>query len=184
MVDQASKNINARLQLLILLWLVLLLFVSFSKSYGQEVKTKNSDISYWIYGGPSVTTLGIGLQAELAVDYNNHLFLISTTRTDLDFGDETWDVALIYGQSMNYRSFYLSAGTGVAVIGGEGYSDLFGRGTKTSIETTIGFPLRGQISWQPVRFLGLGINSFFNVNTEQPFGGIGVSVKVGKLHKL
>jgi hypothetical protein len=158
--------------------------VSFSQSYGQQLKTTNSDTGYWVHAGPSFTTLGTGLQAELTVDYNHHIFSVSTASTDFDFGTETWDVALIYGQSMNYRSFYLSAGTGVAVIGGEGYSDLFGRGTKTSIETTIGFPLRGQISWQPMPFLALGINSFVNVNTEQPFGGIGVSVRMGKLQQL
>ncbi|PAU94509.1 hypothetical protein CK503_06855 [Aliifodinibius salipaludis] len=164
--------------------LPLILVASFSQSYSQGVQKTDSHIDYWVQGGPSVTTLGTGLQAELMVDYNNHLFSISTTSTDVDFGTEIWDIALIYGQSMNYRSFYLSAGTGVAVIGGNGYSDLFGRGTKTSIETTIGFPLRGQISWQPVRFFALGINSFLNVNTEQPFGGIGISVRIGKFQGL
>lgn len=173
-----------RRSLFICLGLSFILVTGISDSYGQRVQQTDSYIDYWVQGGPSVTTLGTGLQAELMVDYNNHLFSISTTSTDVDFGTETWDIALIYGQSMNYHSFYLSAGTGVAVLGGDGYSDLFGRGTKTSIETTIGFPLRGQISWQPIHFLGISINSFFNVNTEQPFGGVGVSLRVGKLQKL
>ncbi|SRR6056297_2448175 len=170
--------------LLTLLGCCLLLVTNNSVSFGQNVQKVDSNVSYYLQGGPSLTTLGAGLQAELGVNYNNHLFLISTTSTDFDFGNETWDVALIYGQSMTYRSFHLSAGTGVAIIGGEGYSDLFGRGTKSSIETSIGFPLRGQISWQPTRFLAFGINSFVNVNTEQPFGGIGVSVRMGKLQQL
>ncbi|WP_441000945.1 hypothetical protein [Fodinibius sp. SL11] len=168
-----------RKALLVLLGLPLILVTSTSVSYGQGMQKSDSNINYGVQAGPSITTLGTGVQADLVVDYNNHLFSISTTSTDLDVGTETWDIALLYGRSMNYRSFYLSAGTGVAVIGGEGYSDLFGRGTKTSIETSIGFPLRGQVSWQPIRFLALGINSFLNVNTEQPFGGIGVSVRLG-----
>lgn len=170
--------------LLIPVCLSLIFITSPFDSYSQGIQKTDSSIDYWVQGGPSITTLGTGLQAELMVDYNNHLFSISTTSTDVDFGTEIWDLALIYGQGINFRSFYISAGTGVAVIGGDGYSDLFGRGTKTSIETSIGFPLRGQISWQPVRFFAFGINSFLNVNTEQPFGGIGVSVKIGKFQGL
>lgn len=180
MFYRVGKHLFGKSQLFVLFWLVLLFTVNLSHSYGQEVQAPSSNISYWVQGGPSLTTLGTGLHAGLMVDYSNHLFSISTTSTDLDFGTETWDIALIYGRSMKYQSLYLSAGTGVAVVGGNGYSDLFGRGTKTSIETSIGFPLRGQISWQPMQFFGFGINSFLNVNTEQPFGGIGVSVRVGK----
>ena len=184
MLYQGIKNMYGRTQLLVFYWFALLFCASFSQGYGQEVKPTSSDITFWIYGGPSVTTLGIGSQAGLAIDYSNHLFSIGTTSTDFDFRNETWDIALTYGRSMNYRSFYLSAGTGVAVVGGNGYSNLFGKGTKTPFETTIGFPLRGQISWQPIQFLGVGIKSFFNVNTEQPFGGVGVSLRVGRLQKL
>lgn len=169
---------------LILLWLPFVFVTSISASYSQGAQKVDSNIRYWVQGGPSLTTLGTGLQAGLMVDYNDHLFSISTTSTDLDFGTETWDTALIYGRSMRYQSLYLSAGTGVAVVGGDGYSDLFGRGTKNSIETSIGFPLRGAISWQPMPFFAFGINSFLNVNTEQPFGGIGISVKVGKFQGL
>ena len=184
MFYQGSKHMHGRTQLLVFCWFILLFFASFSQSYGQEAKPTNTDISFWIHGGPSVTSLGIGSQAGLAIDYNDHLFSIGATSTDLGFRNGTWDIALTYGRSMNYRSFYLSAGTGVAVVGGNGYSDLFGRGTKAPLETTIGFPLRGQISWQPIQFLGVGINSFLNVNTEQPFGGVGVSLRVGRLQKL
>ncbi|MEL7833681.1 hypothetical protein [Fodinibius sp. Rm-B-1B1-1] len=155
-----------------------------SNSYSQSVQKGDSDVNYWVEGGPSLTTLGTGLQAGLMADYNNHLFSISTTSTDFDFGAETWDIALIYGRSMSYRAFYLSAGTGVAVIGGSGYSDLLGKGTKKSVDTSIGFPLRGQLSWQPISFMALGIYGFANVNTEQPFGGIGFSLRVGQFEGL
>ncbi|MGM0545831.1 MAG: hypothetical protein ACQEST_03850 [Bacteroidota bacterium] len=184
MFYQASMHLFGKSPLLVLFWLALLFAVSFSHSYGQEVKKTDSDIRYWAEGGSAITTLGVGIQTGVVIDYNNHVFSLGATSTDLDFGTEVWDIAVLYGRSMRYQSLYLSAGTGVAVVGGVGYSDLFGNGTENSIETSLGFPLKGQISWEPIRFLALGIYSFANINTEQPFGGIGVSVRVGKFQEL
>lgn len=184
MFCQSGENMHSRTKSIVFFWVIFLFFASFSQSHGQEVKPTTKATTFWFYGGPSATTLGIGSQVGLAIDHKNHLFSIDATSTDLGFRNETWDIALTYGRTMSYRSLYLSAATGMAVVGGNGYSDLFGKGTRTPLETTIGFPLRGQISWRPINFFGIGMNSFFNVNTEQPFGGIGVSLSVGKFQKL
>lgn len=173
-------KLPVRKSLLLLLFSLVIIGMSFSSGYCQEIETQHSDLSYWIHGGTSANTLGIGIQGGLMVDYKNHIFSIRGASTDRDFGVETWDVAFLYGRSISYRTLYMSAGVGVAVIGGTGYSDLFGDKTEMPIETTIGFPIEGQVSWEFTSFLALGIYSFANINTEQPFGGLGLAVRLGQ----
>lgn len=155
-------------------------FLNFSDSYSQQISTSDSGLNYWVHSGTSVSTLGVGVQGGLSFDYNRHLFSLRTISTDLDYGAETWDIALLYGRGITYRSLYISAGAGASVIGGKKYSQLFG-GESTEAETTLGFPLEGQISWTPTGFIALGIYSYANVNTEQPFGGIGLNIRLGDL---
>jgi hypothetical protein len=45
----------------------------------------------------------------------------------------------------------------------------------------IGFPLEGTITWSAARVLALGVRGFANVNTGQPFGGLGMTVQVGRI---
>lgn len=120
------------------------------------------------------------MHGGIIFDYDHHVFSLRTASTSLQLGTETWDVALLYGRSMEYKTFYLSAAVGASVIGGKSYSRLFKRQDETTMETnTLGFPLEGQVSWEPVNFVALGVYSFVNVNTEQPFGGIGLSIRLG-----
>lgn len=158
---------------------VCLALFSFSDSWGQQTETSNSELKYWIQAGNSVTTLGPGINGGITFDFNNHVLSLRTVSTDMNYGTETWDVALLYGRSMTYQSLYFSAGVGASVIGGKSYSRLFGSENSTKIETTMGFPLEGRVSWEPTGFVALGVYSFANVNTEQPFGGIGLSIRLG-----
>ncbi|MFH5884220.1 hypothetical protein ACG2F4_07910 [Halalkalibaculum sp. DA3122] len=131
--------------------------------------------------GQAITTLGAGIHGGITFDHQHHLFSLRTTSTDPAFGGETWDIAFLYGRGTRIRSFYVSAGLGASVIGGTRYPRLFGGGRGEQMQTMIGFPLEGQISWQPLRYLAVDLYSFANVNTEQPFGGVGLSLRAGKL---
>ncbi|MDZ7694850.1 MAG: hypothetical protein U5K69_27655 [Balneolaceae bacterium] len=123
----------------------------------------------------------MGVFGGITLDHQRHLFSLRTTSTDPVFGEETWDVAFLYGRGTYIRSFYLSAGIGTSVIGGTRYSQLFGGDRGEQMQMMIGFPLEGQISWQPLRFLAVDLYSFANINTEQPFGGVGLGLRIGKL---
>ena len=151
-----------------------------SNSYGQEVDSNSPVLKYWVQSGPSVNTLGTGLYGSIGIDYNNHVFSLRATSTNTTINAETWDIGLLYGRSMNFKNFYFSGGTGISVIGGKGYSDLFGNHEQVDIETSIGFPIEGQIYWEPIWFISLGIYSFANINTGQPFGGMGLSFRLGR----
>jgi hypothetical protein len=92
-----------------------------------------------------------------------------------------WDIGILYGRALYIRAFTLSASTGVAIVGGRSYQTLFGGGPGRAMDTAIGFPLEGTIVWEAASVLALGVRGFANVNTGQPFGGIGVMVRMGRM---
>ena len=149
--------------------------------HAQPSDADSRPVRLWLQGGPSMTTLGAGLQAGIGIAFDRHVLSLRGTSTDRAVGAETWDVAFLYGREMVVRSVvHLSAGAGVAVVGGRRYRTLFG-GAHEALDPMIGFPLEGQVSWMFTSVLAVGLYGFANVNTGQPFGGVGVSVRAGRL---
>lgn len=138
-------------------------------------------VNFWLQGGPAVTTLGTGVHAGFGMELDRHVFSVRGTSTDRNLSAGTWDMAFLYGRALERSAVHLSAGAGVAVVGGERYRQFFGRGAGESFDPMIGFPLEGRVSWKPISVLALGLYGFANVNTEQPFGGVGANVRVGWL---
>ncbi len=135
--------------------------------------------SIWIQAGPSATTLGLGFSAGLNARIQGHYFALKTNSTELSQWEETWDVSLLYGRHAQIRRLQFYAGTGFSVLGGTSYSSLFETTQQESFGPVIGFPLEGSVFWHPIRLVGFGVNVFANVNTEQPFGGIGINFRIG-----
>jgi hypothetical protein len=138
-------------------------------------------IQYWVHASPSLTTLGTGGSMGLTLEADRHVFSLRVASTDPTPGHETWDVGVLYGRALFIRAFTFSASTGVAVVSGRRYTTLFGNGPGSDLETMIGFPLEGTITWSAARVLALGVRGFANVNTGQPFGGLGMTVQVGRI---
>lgn len=136
---------------------------------------------YDVHAGPLLTTLGLGVSGGFAVEINRHVFTLRGTSTSSSLGSETWDVGFLYGRALHLRSFILWAGSGVAVVGGRRYPSLFGRGSGEPLETMMGFPLEGAVFWTPASVLAIGVRGIANVNTGQPFGGLGLMLRVGKI---
>jgi hypothetical protein len=88
---------------------------------------------------------------------------------------------VLYGRATTTEHLFLSAGTGVSVVGGTGYPRLFGGGRGTAFDPMIGFPLEGQVAWTPTGAVSLGLYAFANVNTAQPLGGLGLTLRLGDL---
>jgi len=147
----------------------------------QPASPSDKSVHYGAYAGPSLTTLGLGMSGGVSVEVDRHVFSLRAISTDPSFGQETWDVGILYGRALLVRSFALSASSGVAVVSGTRYGSLFGRGPGRDLETMIGFPLEAAITWRPTRVLGLSIRGVANVNTGQPLGGLGVTLHVGRL---
>lgn len=151
-----------------------------SVALGQPADSA-ADIRYGVHVGPSVTTLGAGGSIGLTLEADRHVFTLRAASTDPTLGRETWDVGVLYGRALFVRSFTLTASAGVAVVSGQRYTTLFGDGPGEDLEPMIGFPLEGAFMWNAARVLALGVRGFANVNTGQPFGGIGVAVRVGRM---
>ena len=147
----------------------------------QPAAPSGEGTHYWLYAGPSLTTLGPGASAGVSVETDRHVFSVRATCTDPSFGQETWDVGFLYGRALPVGPFVFSASTGVAVVSGTRYGSLFGSGVGRDLETMIGFPLEGAIAWLPTRTIGVGLRGIANVNTGQPFGGLGVTLRLGRL---
>lgn len=161
--------------------LVVGLLLSCSTAVGQSAERTTGGVRYWAHVGPSITTLGIGGSVGLAAEADRHVFSLRAASTDPTFGQETWDVGVLYGRALFVRTFTFSASTGVAIVGGRRYKTLFGSGPSEALETAIGFPLEGTLVWEAAPVLSLGVRGFANVNTEQPFGGMGVTVRIGRM---
>lgn len=151
---------------------------------GQPADRSPSELSYWFYGGQNLTTLGVGSHGGLAVEFDRHVLSARATSTDLVFGEQTWDVALLYSRATYAGDFFLAAGTGVSVVGGRSFSRLiaFNGETGDKLDPMLGFPLQSQVAWTPIDYGSIGLYGFANVNTGQPFGGAGLYIRIGSLN--
>lgn len=159
-------------------WLIIFLagFWSAAPLQAQSFTNSPTGKSVDIYGGFATTTLGPGLITGISFRNGGHQFILRGVSTDLEPASETWEIAGLYGRVIAINSFHFSAATGVGVVGGKGYSQLFAVGQQENLETMIGFPIEGRITWKPVRHAGLGLYSFANINTVQPIGGLALSL--------
>lgn len=138
--------------------------------------------SFWVQAGPALTTLGIGFSTGFNAQVRDHYFALKTNSTEVSNWNETWDVSFIYGRHAQINNMSFCAGSGISVLGGTSYNSLFETDAWTKIDPVIGLPLEASFFWHPVNFLGVGMNAFANVNTEQPFGGIGVTLGIGRFN--
>lgn len=155
--------------------------LSVSVSFGQPSGSSDTDASYWAYGGPTATTLGVGASGGIAVEFDRHVLSLRGVSTDQTLGRETWEVAFLYGRAATTENFFLSAGAGTSIVGGMRYPRLFGGGEGEEFEAMIGFPLEGQVAWTPTGVVSLGLYAFANVNTAHPLGGVGLTLRLGDL---
>ncbi|MBD3276418.1 MAG: hypothetical protein GF372_13970 [Candidatus Marinimicrobia bacterium] len=122
------------------------------------------------------------MAGSLTLDRNNHLFTLGMNSTSLQgFTSDTWDVSFYYGRGGSRGALHMSAGVGVAIISGKTYSGIFGGEPSEQMESMIAFPLRGEVGWISNRFIAPVLFGVVNVNTNQPFGAIGIALRLGKM---
>lgn len=143
---------------------------------GQSLPNSSNGFSIGMYGGTGFTTLGPGITAGITASNGGHQFILRGVSTDMKPATETWEIAGLYGRVITVRNFQMSAGAGVGIVGGRGYTQFIAAGRQEDLDTMIGFPLDGRIIWTPVRHAGLGLHSFANINTVQPFAGVALTL--------
>lgn len=138
---------------------------------------------FWVNAGIGVGTPDIAGIVSVSYQFlgSNLLSLRGAVAAEF-FGDDFWDIGLLYGRATTAQDYHVSISAGVAVIWGSRSSDgLFSDTPHKEISRQFGFPLEGQLFWRPSRFIGLGLYDFANFNAERSFAGLAASLQVGRL---
>jgi hypothetical protein len=127
--------------------------------------------------GAGAGSLGIAFLGALDIGIHRHVATLRVGATAELFGDESWDVALMYGYRFSTESFDFQPSGGVGVAFGERDGSLF----KSGLELTphVGLALQAGGYWRPSRYFALGLVAFGDVNAERSFGGAVAALRLG-----
>jgi hypothetical protein len=89
---------------------------------------------------------------------------------------EDYGLMIGAGNRPGFVRYSLGAGLGAATITRKGSS-----GSSDSHAKTVSVPLEGQLFLQPIRFLGVGLYGYGDLNKEKSFWGWSISVAFGRL---
>ena len=151
-------------------------------SYGRESR-------FWIGSGLGLVAISnyageqgiFGLFAgnlNATYQFGRNLVSARTALATVFIGEGYYDVGLLYGRVLSEGFFFTSVGAGVAYVEGENVG-LFG--DNEELFATISLPLEVQLFVRPLRFIGVGIYGFANINREKNFVGATFSVQIGNL---
>ncbi len=105
------------------------------------------------------------LSLNLSHQRGAHVFSLRAAAAFELFGDDYFDVGLLYGRALSSGVVFASAGAGLGVVfGTRGAGGIFGGDNGESVGPTIGIPLEAQLSVGLLPFLGVGVYGFANVN--------------------
>jgi len=150
---------------------------------------RGSQSTFWVGGG-----LGLGrlpgaddadrdesLAGSLNASYQFRRHLISARAASAGelFGDNFYDYGLLYGRAVSHETLYVSLATGIAYVDGQRSEGLFD--DPEDVDATVGLPLEAQVYVRPLRFVGIGLYGFANLNQEESFVGATLSVQIGLL---
>jgi len=113
----------------------------------------------------------VGIAAEMALKNSMYTLAYSLgAEENTNWAFQSFDV--LYGKyhRWDHYRFYAEAGLGLVRYR---YLTLF--------HNTIGIPLRAGLYVMPIRFGGLGIDLFMNMNLEMPYWGAALTYELGKL---
>ncbi len=128
-----------------------------------------------------------GLGGDISLNYapsDSRLWTLrSTVATDI-FSHNPGDVALMYGLMKKNTAGYVSVSTGLALADDEQPRITTNSGIviqQGSEKYTLGLPLELQAFITPVRYVGIGLIGFGDVNAKRSFGGVALALQFGKL---
>ena len=184
MMSSYSSSSTFKVLLLIVSFLVgaAALPVLIHAQTADEIEEPSGSTNFWVQAMGLYNTIGTGYGAKAVVDINRHQFMVRAIRADSrEFDDHLWEIGLLYSRRKLMGNWLLSGGTGVAVVGGSRFSNVWGTTGAEPMDTMIGFPLEGELAWSPLSMLAVGLYAYADVNTGQPIGGFGLSLRVGKI---
>jgi hypothetical protein len=135
--------------------------------------------AFWVAGGFGFASRGPAAHVSGTYRSGGNLFSARGAGTIAVFGDELWDVGILYGRSLLAGVVHASAAAGGGLVGGmtrEGVHD-----DPRPLQRTFGVPIEVQLFFRPLPVLGIGLYGFSNVNREESFTGVTAAVQLGRL---
>ena len=86
----------------------------------------------------------------------------------------------MYGVGSRTQNSRITGSLGVAIVDGQCCEGLF-IGTCEDIDATIGLPLAIDVAWIGLDVMALGVHGFVDINSEESFGGVGLTLELGRM---
>ena len=138
---------------------------------------------YWLSAGLGAGSEDFAGHAALFYQHRANFFALRASATAGLFDDGIQDVALLYGRAHGPRNRWrLGLATGVALVDGciePGEGSLFGNCDERP--TVVGVPVDAQVVWLPSQYVGLGLHGFADFNSMRSFGGVTLSLQLGRV---
>ncbi len=158
-------------------------------AYAQEENQQKRPVLYWANFGIG-TASGNSLSARVFtanVNVNTNYGVLGLRYFVADDAGVHgfWDVtnglkelSIMYGYSFQYGMFNMTGSAGLGYQSGEKRGPSFDGLYAYDVFT---FPAQVTVSFQPVPFIGLGINFYGSYNSEQNYQGTAVFIQLGRL---
>lgn len=159
---------------------------------GNTVQAQSPNEKYWgeVAIGPG--TIG-GASVAAAFNYQRNGLLI-TGVADGQYSDDwfsedsrsLWEYGALAGIASieDFKPFFASLSAGIALTLKRRCTEncgLFDEESEWDRDVFIGLPIQGRISWRLGDYLGIGILGMANINAEEPFGSINLSLQIGDM---
>jgi len=198
---------------IILIISILGILLSFPVKYSfaeEQNEKKEEEVNYWLNAGYGVVgtfnsyrdIIGISLSAQtkrslFSIRYIRVQETLSVAGPKLEIhpSEIVWDLGLLYGVCEKGSSAFGAVAAGLAAVGGQNrgkYLYSIGGGCtdhnndyyETLGYLTVGIPVEAQLMWTPFPFVGAGLWGFADLNPKKSFGGLLLTIQIGKLNPL
>jgi hypothetical protein len=146
---------------------------------GAAAQPADPSDRFWVSGGVGFGALeeevGAGFTFDGVLQRGSRLFALHATAVlaGYELSHVAGELGLLYGRaSTGTGSFQWSAAAGASFV----QVDMSGR----RLRNTVGLPVAVHGSLDS-RVIGIGAGAFANVNAAEPFGGLVVTLRVGRL---
>ncbi len=162
---------------------ILLLLPATLPLYAQHTPSNGPDPRFWIGTGVGAgVSPGIdgGLAGHVNISYRFGKSVVTARIASAGdiIGDSFFDVGALYGLALEHEKMFASAGVGLAYVDGRRSEGFFGN--REEVHPTVGMPFEVQLSYRPIRYIGVSIYGFADLNWEENFAGATMGLQMGR----
>lgn len=150
-----------------------------------SAQSENHNFYWFEFGlGTSHTKENVScINLNAAFQFNQNLLTARMTHSGELFGTVLNDYSMLYNRAFtsSVSVFHVSIGCGLGFVNGKISHGFFSDKKPDKIETVLGLPFEARLFWRPLKYLGIGLYGFVNLNSEVSVYGLTLSFQEGKL---